>query len=223
MAAASDPFQSSSNELKNSDLGPICDPILCSEKNEMKRDTAEFKVPDISLSEKDISDATSLLEKNANKKSKKLTVGLSWSNLSPAEQLKHSQVIVPYKEPIWSGIPPETDKYSFDVLKDGTIIDCIELGKKPWIVFGRLPSCDVCLEHPSLSRYHAVVQYRDTPELTEDRGWYLYDMDSTHGTWINKVKVQPKIYHRLHVGHVIKFGGSTRLHILQVEFNYFSY
>ena len=136
--------------------------------------------------------------------------------LSPAEQLKQAQISIPYKEPIWGGIPPESEKYSFDVVKNGTLIENIELGKKPWIVFGRLPSCDVFMEHPSLSRHHAVVQYRDTAEDGHERGWYLYDLDSTHGTWVNKVKVKPKVYRRLRVGHVVKFGGSSRLHILQV-------
>jgi hypothetical protein len=136
--------------------------------------------------------------------------------LSPAEQLKQTQVCIPYKEPIWGGIPPESEKYSFDVLKNGTLVESVDLGSKPWIVFGRLPSCDVFMEHPSLSRHHAVVQYRETPEEGHEKGWYLFDLDSTHGTWINKRQVIPKVYCRLHVGHVIKFGGSSRLYILQV-------
>lgn len=116
-----------------------------------------------------------------------------------------------YQEPDWSGL---TDKeYSFDVLKNGSIIDTVCLTSKPFYIFGRLPSCDITLEHPSLSRYHAVVQYS-----TKDKGWFVYDLDSTHGTWVNKHKISPKKYHRLKVGYIIKFGGSSRLHILQVYF-----
>ncbi len=46
-------------------------------------------------------------------------------------------------------------------------------------------------------------------------GFYLYDLDSTHGTYHNKQKCFPKTYYRVRVGHTIKFGGSTRLVILQ--------
>lgn len=134
--------------------------------------------------------------------------------LSPAEQLKLTQSAIPYKEPSWSGVPQ--DKYSFDVLKNGSIISSVAL-ERPYYVFGRLPSCDVTMDHPSLSRYHAVVQYCTSPEDGTDPGWYLYDLDSTHGTWINKHKTYPNKYYRIRVGHVVKFGGSSRLHILQVR------
>ena len=136
------------------------------------------------------------------------------SVLSPAEQLKHSQIAIPYKEPAWSGLPEI--KYSFEILKNGSIIDTVNLDK-PYIVFGRLPSCDVAMEHPSLSRHHAIVQYCKHPNEELEKGVYLYDLDSTHGTWINKNKVYPNKYYRIRVGHVVKFGGSTRLHILQVN------
>ena len=134
---------------------------------------------------------------------------------SPAEKLKQSQIPIPYKEPEWGGLCDQ--KYSFEVLKKGVIIDDVDLTTKSFYVFGRLPSCDVNMEHPSLSRYHAVVQHRSTPDEKQTVGWYLYDLDSTHGTWVNKVKVKPNVFYRLKVGHVIKFGGSTRLHILQVD------
>lgn len=134
------------------------------------------------------------------------------SKLSPAEQLQQSRIAIPYKEPSWGGIAEE--EYRFEVLKNGTIIDNVKLDKS-FIVFGRLPSCDVPMEHPSLSRHHAVVQFCKTPTPEQEKGWYLYDLDSTHGTWINKNKVYPKKYYRIRVGHVLKFGGSSRLHILQ--------
>lgn len=136
------------------------------------------------------------------------------SKLSPAEQLQQSRIAIPYKEPPWGGICE--DEYKCEVLKNGTIVDSIKLDKS-YIVFGRLPSCDVPMEHPSLSRHHAVLQFCTTTSEEREKGWYLYDLDSTHGTWINKNKVYPKKYYRIRVGHVLKFGGSTRLHILQVR------
>ena len=74
----------------------------------------------------------------------------------------------------------------------------------------RLPVCDVPFEHPSLSRYHAVLQYKVKPSPEKPCGFYLFDLDSTHGTLHNKRKCFPKTFYRLRVGHMLKFGGSTR-------------
>ncbi|XP_060067559.1 kanadaptin-like [Ylistrum balloti] len=189
--------------------------------NTDKVTTADPKEDNVKCDEKNIykessSKTTKLtnekhLEEISNDRSKNQSTSKK-STLSPAEQLKQTQVVIPYKEPGWSGLPGE--KYSFDVLKNGTIVSTIDL-EKPYYVFGRLPSCDVTMDHPSLSRYHAVIQYCKNTEEGREKGWYLYDLDSTHGTWINKHKTYPNKYYRIRVGHMVKFGGSTRLHILQ--------
>lgn len=137
----------------------------------------------------------------------------NFENLSPAEQIKESKTPIPYKEPPWGGLG--TDKYYLEVLKNGVIIDNIKLTKS-FYVFGRLPSCDITMEHPSLSRHHAVLQFCKKKSESQNIGWYLYDLDSTHGTWINKNRVYSKRYYWIRVGHVLKFGGSSRLYILQV-------
>lgn len=126
---------------------------------------------------------------------------------------------LPYTEPGWAGLPGVP--YTFELLKNGAILDTVPLSQQSYFVVGRLPVCDISLEHPSISRYHAVVQYRsevgETGAMGEEHGFYIYDLGSTHGTFVNKNKVPPKTYIRLHVGHVVKFGGSTRLFILQVR------
>ncbi|XP_035530019.1 kanadaptin [Morone saxatilis] len=125
---------------------------------------------------------------------------------------------VPYTEPPWGGIAPDTP-YALEILKNGTIVDTVPLTQRSYFVVGRLPVCDVPLEHPSISRYHAVIQYRreagEGESVGEERGFYIHDLGSTHGTVVNKNKIPPKTYIRLRVGHVLKFGGSTRLFILQ--------
>ncbi|RXN16353.1 kanadaptin-like isoform X2 [Labeo rohita] len=124
---------------------------------------------------------------------------------------------LPYTEPPWGSVPDIS--YSFELLKNGAILDTVPLTQRSYFVVGRLPVCDVSLEHPSISRYHAVVQYRGRAGqdgvVGEEKGFYAYDLGSTHGTFVNKNKIPPKTYIRLRVGHVLKFGGSTRLFILQ--------
>uniref|UniRef100_A0A3Q2QFM6 Solute carrier family 4 member 1 adaptor protein n=1 Tax=Fundulus heteroclitus TaxID=8078 RepID=A0A3Q2QFM6_FUNHE len=125
---------------------------------------------------------------------------------------------LPYAEPPWGGPSPEST-YALEILKNGTIVDTVPLTQRSYFVVGRLPVCDVSLEHPSISRYHAVIQYRcqagEVGCVGEERGFYVHDLGSTHGTVVNKNKIPPKTYIRLRVGHVLKFGGSTRLFVVQ--------
>lgn len=127
---------------------------------------------------------------------------------------------IPYTEPPWGGKAPDIP-YALEILKNGTIVDKVPLTHSSYFVVGRLPVCDVSLEHPSISRYHAVIQYRkqagEGESVGEERGFYIHDLGSTHGTVVNKNKIPPQTYIRLRVGHVLKFGGSTRLFILQVN------
>ncbi|XP_056623278.1 kanadaptin [Triplophysa dalaica] len=124
---------------------------------------------------------------------------------------------LPYTEPPWGSVPDVS--YSFELLKNGAILDTVPMSQRSYFVVGRLPVCDVSLEHPSISRYHAVLQFRGLAgqygEVGEERGFFVYDLGSTHGTFVNKSKIPPKTYIRIHVGYVLKFGGSTRLFILQ--------
>ncbi len=52
------------------------------------------------------------------------------------------------------------------VIKNGVAAEAIELdpSKDHWVV-GRLPTCDVTPEHPTLSRYHAILQHSTDGEL----------------------------------------------------------
>ncbi|PIK35411.1 hypothetical protein BSL78_27755 [Apostichopus japonicus] len=131
--------------------------------------------------------------------------------LSPAEKLKIPPL--PYKDPSWGGIPSKN--YSLEVLKSGKIVETVDLRVKSFYVFGRLECCDVTLEHPSISRYHLVLQYRAVGDSERDPGFYLYDLASTHGSQFNKGPMKAKVYYRIRVGHQFKLGGSSRIFILQ--------
>lgn len=77
------------------------------------------------------------------------------------------------------------------------------------------------MEHPTISRFHAVLQYRPktvvevldgegSEKTSPEMGWYVYDLGSTHGTFINKQRLPPKVYIRIRVGHMLTLGLSTR-------------
>jgi pSer/pThr/pTyr-binding forkhead associated (FHA) protein len=118
-----------------------------------------------------------------------------------------------YDVPESSALPPA--EYTLEVLRNGSIIDYISLSHRPYTVFGRSPDSDVVLEHPTISRYHAIVQYKSEFEHGQPAGLYLYDCGSTHGTFINKKRLEAKVYVRIKVDYIIKFGQSTRLYLVQ--------
>ena len=138
----------------------------------------------------------------------------------------------PYSPPDWSGWPPEEETkssssfFSLEVLKGGRVVDAIDLSailsekmgkkkekkseKKAFVAFGRHPSCDVVIEHPSSSRLHCVLQFKkDAKEM------FAFDPGSTHGTFVNKRKLKKGVYAPIFVGDQIKFGESTRDYIVQ--------
>ncbi|XP_070153099.1 kanadaptin isoform X2 [Polyergus mexicanus] len=120
---------------------------------------------------------------------------------------------VPYLEPKWGGKPSE--EYKLEVLKSGIILEKIDLTERSFYILGRLPSCNLSLAHPTISRYHAIIQYRTMEDENNSKGFYLYDLESTHGTFWNGHRIKPRTYVRLHDGHMIKLGCSQRKYILQ--------
>lgn len=124
-----------------------------------------------------------------------------------------------YEEPPWGCRPPAGAGYGLEVLKGGVVLGSVRLEGGSWFLVGRLPGCALALEHPSVSRHHAVLQYRgpgSSPEGSDAAGFYVYDLGSTHGTFLNKARVPPRTYCRVRVGHGLRFGGSSRLFLLQV-------
>ncbi|CAI2174642.1 15706_t:CDS:10 [Funneliformis geosporum] len=103
---------------------------------------------------------------------------------------------------------PLPDNWSFEVIKSGISLEIMEFPLKEFLVLGRLPVCDIQMEHPSISRYHAIIQFNDKGEI------FLYDLDSAHGTIINKQRILSQSYIKLRVGDQLKFGESTRTYIL---------
>ncbi|CAJ0760969.1 654_t:CDS:10 [Entrophospora sp. SA101] len=103
-----------------------------------------------------------------------------------------------YTKPDWSGLPK--DDYSFEVIKNGISLEIIDFPKsKEFLAIGRLPTCDIPMEHLSISRYHAVLQFNNKGELL------IYDLESAHGTILNKRLLPSKSYTKLCVGDQLKF------------------
>ena len=255
------------NDIHDTTQDEITPETSNSEKRKVSVENPEFKVPSVALSKpkshpevtrdgrEDANSVQEVLSSSSNSDGEKEeisgfkvpSVALSrQKNQAKPDKREDLQTVgeseppppLPYNEPSWSSTP--SSPHVLTVIKNGTIIQTIELAHKPYHVFGRLPSCDIQFEHPSISRYHAILQYR--PQDKEDRdtdsndhprsesvlsssvsanpkeeGFYVYDLGSTHGTFINKTKIQMRCYYRLRLGQMAKFGGSSRLFLLEVR------
>ena len=96
--------------------------------------------------------------------------------------------------------------------KDGSIVQVHLLNSHPFYVVGRQPpeaenaENFLLFEHPSLSRKHAVLQLSHTgQELT------VYDLGSTHGTFVNKRPIKPRTHTPLKDGDLLQFAESSRM------------
>eukprot|EP00250_Pteridium_aquilinum_P000546 c1061_g1_i1 orf=125-2422(+) len=112
-----------------------------------------------------------------------------------------------YSIPSWSAAP--AFPFALEVIKDGALVDTLNVSSKGAYMFGRSDLCDFVTEHPSISRFHAVLQFKRTGDA------FIYDLGSTHGTIVNKKQVPGKTYVPLRVGDLFKFGLSSRLYVLQ--------
>lgn len=165
------------------------------------------------------------------------------TSAAPIREIPRPRPKCLYIEPKWSDKPSQEYIYQFEVLKNGSIVDIVrDLQSRAFWLMGKLPENDIVMAHQTVSRFHAVFQYRpqigpkneadggDSDEEEEEgvkkvvetkpqieRGWYLYDLGSTHGCFVNKMKIPQKTYVRVRVGYMIKFGSSSRSYILQVN------
>jgi len=100
------------------------------------------------------------------------------------QQKTQKQLAPGYTEPPWSAKPLLDITFTLDVIKNGVQLDLIDLNEHAWYMVGRMPPENeaanfILMEHPSLSRQHAVFQHENNGTL------HLYDLGSTHGTYLN--------------------------------------
>ncbi len=119
-----------------------------------------------------------------------------------------------YEVPDWSAIP--TLPFSLTTIRNGVELEPIDLRKMcqekgvGYLVMGRQPTCDILLDHASVSREHLVIQFRDLTSQV-----YLYDLGSAHGTAMNKNRIAQRTYIELEVGSTFVLGASSRMYVLE--------
>lgn len=134
-----------------------------------------------------------------------------------------STVVLKYHEPPEARKPSPRDVWKMFVFKGADIIDTIELSTRScWLIGRDSAIVDLPAEHPSISKQHAVIQFRYIEKRNEfgDKIGrvkpYLIDLESANGTMLNNDKVPDSRYLELKNKDMIQFGSSTREYVLML-------
>ncbi|KAI0832149.1 SMAD/FHA domain-containing protein [Hypoxylon sp. FL0890] len=134
-----------------------------------------------------------------------------------------SKIVLKYHEPPEARKASPRDEWKLFVFKGEDIIDTVPLGSRScWLVGRELAVVDLPAEHPSISKQHAVIQFRYIEKRNEygDKIGkvkpYLIDLESANGTMLNGKKVPESRYLELRDKDMIQFGQSTREYVLML-------
>jgi len=135
-----------------------------------------------------------------------------------------TSIVLKYHEPPEARKPPTKDIWKLFVFKGNDIVETIELGLRScWLVGRELAVVDMPAEHPSVSKQHAVIQFRYIEKRNEfgDKTGkvrpYLIDLESANKTLLNKEEVPSSRYLELRDKDMIQFGHSTREYVLMLS------
>ncbi|KAK4439487.1 protein phosphatase 1 regulatory inhibitor subunit PPP1R8 [Sesamum alatum] len=113
-----------------------------------------------------------------------------------------------WQPPDWT-IEPRPGVYYLEVLKDGEVLDRINLDKRRHIFGRQFHACDFVLDHQSVSRQHAVVVPHKNGSI------YVIDLGSAHGTFVANERLTKDCPVELEVGQSLRFAASTRTYVLR--------
>ncbi|KAG0035223.1 hypothetical protein BGZ81_011267 [Podila clonocystis] len=147
--------------------------------------------------------------------------GLSGS-LAAETNTTVSGAILKYNEPPEARKPSQ--KWRLYVFKGDKEIDLLHIHRQSAFLFGRDRNVvDVPIDHPSCSKQHAVLQFRQIIE-TDSLGQtkrntkpFIIDLGSANGTFVNGIQIPATRYYELKLSDVVKFGASTREFVLLHE------
>ncbi|MED6184119.1 hypothetical protein PIB30_044309 [Stylosanthes scabra] len=125
--------------------------------------------------------------------------------------------------------PPEARKpdikWRLYVFKNGEVLnEPLYIHRQSCYLFGRERRvADIPTDHPSCSKQHAVIQFRQVEKEQPDGlikkqiRPYVMDLGSTNKTFVNDSPVEPQRYYELREKDTIKFGNSSREYVLLHE------
>ncbi|CAO2833519.1 unnamed protein product [Amaranthus hypochondriacus] len=125
--------------------------------------------------------------------------------------------------------PPDARKpnirWRLYVFKGGEVLnEPLYVHRQSCYLFGRERRvADIPTDHPSCSKQHAVLQFRQVEKeqpdgmMSKEVRPYLMDLGSTNKTFINENAIEPQRYYELLEKDTIRFGNSSREYVLLHE------
>ncbi|EFA84769.1 hypothetical protein PPL_01761 [Heterostelium album PN500] len=113
--------------------------------------------------------------------------------------------------PFWASEPMSSRNDHLKFYKGGerSSTFTIPLDDLKYIILGRSTTlCDYALTHPTISRKHAMLAHDSDGRLN------IVDLNSSHGTFIDQVRIESSIPHLLKHGQKIYFGGDQSFMIV---------
>ncbi|KAL5636904.1 hypothetical protein ACGC1H_000772 [Rhizoctonia solani] len=130
-----------------------------------------------------------------------------------------TSTLLKYNEPPEARKPVEN--WRLYVFKGQEQVDLLHLHRQSAYLIGRdAKICDIFVEHPSCSKQHAVIQFRQIHVKDEFGATkavvkpFVIDLESTNGTMVNDDPIPVSRYYELKPSDVVKFGESTREYVL---------
>ncbi|XP_020353887.2 nuclear inhibitor of protein phosphatase 1-like [Oncorhynchus kisutch] len=111
--------------------------------------------------------------------------------------------------PTWAGKPPPG--LHLDVMKGDKMVEKLIIDEKKYYLFGRNPDmCDFTIDHQSCSRVHAALVYHKHLKRV-----FLIDNNSTHGTFLGHIRLEPNKPQQVPIDSTMSFGASTRAYTIR--------
>lgn len=149
--------------------------------------------------------------------------GLLAAASNSVTQSDGTSITLKYHEPSEARKPPPRDEWKLFVFKGGDIVDTVDLNLRScWLVGRDAGVANVLAEHPSISKQHAVIQFRymdRTYEFGDRVGRvkpYLLDLESANGTTLNDARVPQSRYLEIRDKDMIRFGHSAREYVVML-------
>jgi smad nuclear-interacting protein 1 len=150
--------------------------------------------------------------------------GLLAAASNSVTQSDGTSIALKYHEPAEARKPPAKHEWKLFVFKGADILETIELSTRScWLIGRELAVVDMAAEHPSISKQHAVIQFRYIERRTEfgDKVGkvkpYIIDLESANGTLLNKEEIPSSRYLELQDKDMLQFGHSTREYVLMLS------
>ncbi|CAH8456554.1 unnamed protein product [Schistosoma turkestanicum] len=122
-------------------------------------------------------------------------------------------VVIKYNEPEDARKP--TTHWRLYAFKGNKTLSVLHIHRQSGFLIGRdRKIADIPMDHPSISKQHAVLQYRLVRGLIR---LYIIDLESANGTYLNNNRIESRRYYELLEKDVIKFGFSTREYVVMTS------